>query len=267
MPHERDPLLDQAYRAGAAEQPPPRLDAAILAAARREVEARPRAVGSGWRAWRVPVSIAAVVVLSVSLATLVREEEDRLARVAPPGAGSGDSVASPSAPAAPGAAGPAFRPQGERGAPVAAPPRAGSGTAEERADAGAPIAKAPATVPGQATPAEAPPGTGGEVAPERRLMAAAPPAVSPKEDSAGTPATAVAADSARTERVETPARARVAAREAPRPVWEGYEEAPPRKWLERIAELKRQQRLAEAEAMLAEFKRRYPGYSLPAPAE
>jgi hypothetical protein len=71
---ERDPRLDRAYRAGAREEPPAHLDAAILAAARREVGARPHAVSARLRAWRVPVSIAAVVVLSVSLVTLVREE-------------------------------------------------------------------------------------------------------------------------------------------------------------------------------------------------
>ena len=71
---DRDPRLDRAYRAGAREEPPAHLDAAILAAARREVGARPRAASARLRAWRVPVSIAAVVVLSVSLATLVREE-------------------------------------------------------------------------------------------------------------------------------------------------------------------------------------------------
>ena len=71
---ERDPRLDRLYRVGAREEPPARLDAAILAAARREVGARPRAVSARLRAWRVPLSVAAVVVLSVSLVTLVREE-------------------------------------------------------------------------------------------------------------------------------------------------------------------------------------------------
>ena len=71
---ERDPLLDRAYRGAATDEPPARLDAAILAAARREAGARPRPLSAVLRAWRVPVSIAAVVVLSVSLVTLVREE-------------------------------------------------------------------------------------------------------------------------------------------------------------------------------------------------
>jgi hypothetical protein len=76
---ERDRGLDRAYGAAAREEPPARLDAAILAAARREVGARPRPLSSRLRTWRVPVSIAAVVVMSVSLVMLVREEGgDRL---------------------------------------------------------------------------------------------------------------------------------------------------------------------------------------------
>ena len=70
---ERDPALARIYDATSRDEPPAHLDAAILAAARREVGARPRRVAA-LRAWRVPMSIAAVVVLSVSLVTLVRKE-------------------------------------------------------------------------------------------------------------------------------------------------------------------------------------------------
>jgi hypothetical protein len=41
-------------------------------------------------------------------------------------------------------------------------------------------------------------------------------------------------------------------------IWEGFEKEPPEKWLERIEELRRQGRSAEAEEMLSEFKRRFP---------
>lgn len=43
--HERDPALDAAWRAQSTELPPPSVDAAILAAAHREVTSRPRAAG------------------------------------------------------------------------------------------------------------------------------------------------------------------------------------------------------------------------------
>src|SRR3954465_13917586 len=79
----RDGKLTALYRAAAGDPPPPALDAAILAAARRAVAARPRPAGHSFaRAWRGPLSVAAVVVLSVSLVMLMREEAPDL--VAPP---------------------------------------------------------------------------------------------------------------------------------------------------------------------------------------
>jgi hypothetical protein len=87
---ERDPQLARLYEAAGDEAPSSALDAAILAAARREVNAGPRAGGGGGgvapvvrqkRNWYVPMSIAAVLVLSVSLVTLVYEEKgDELAQ-------------------------------------------------------------------------------------------------------------------------------------------------------------------------------------------
>jgi hypothetical protein len=72
---ERDSRLAALYRATTRDEPQPALDAAIRAAARREVGARPRPVGPLFsRSWRVPLSIAAVVLLSVSLVTVIREE-------------------------------------------------------------------------------------------------------------------------------------------------------------------------------------------------
>ena len=71
---ERDPLLDRAYRGAATDEPPARLDAAILTAARREAGACPRPLGAALRTWHVPVSVAALIVLSVSVVTLMKEE-------------------------------------------------------------------------------------------------------------------------------------------------------------------------------------------------
>jgi hypothetical protein len=61
------------YRAGAQDEPPARLDAAVLAAARREVE-QPRAR----RRWQMPASIAAMLVIGVSLVLIVRDNEPPL---------------------------------------------------------------------------------------------------------------------------------------------------------------------------------------------
>src|SRR5690349_17427336 len=65
--------ISRRYREAASEQPSPRIDAAILEAARREA-ARPRVV----RNWQVPAAVAAVLVIGVSLSLLTREGVDSL---------------------------------------------------------------------------------------------------------------------------------------------------------------------------------------------
>lgn len=61
---ERDTGVSERYRALGREEPPPALDAAILAASRR----RPRR-------WALPVSVAAVVVLAVGVTLRMQLEE------------------------------------------------------------------------------------------------------------------------------------------------------------------------------------------------
>jgi len=61
---DRDARVSERYRALGREQPPPELDAAILAASRRRHSR-----------WVVPVSIAAVVVLAVGVTLRVQIEE------------------------------------------------------------------------------------------------------------------------------------------------------------------------------------------------
>lgn len=70
---DRDPRLAQLYHECAQETPPPRLDAEIRAAARRAVGSRPGFGRLRLHSWRLPVAIAAVIVLSVSMVTLVME--------------------------------------------------------------------------------------------------------------------------------------------------------------------------------------------------
>jgi hypothetical protein len=50
----------------------------------------------------------------------------------------------------------------------------------------------------------------------------------------------------------------------PRPPWEGFERQAPEKWLERVDELRRAGRDEEAREMLAEFRRRFPQFPVPA---
>jgi hypothetical protein len=76
--------LSAYYRAGSPEEPAAHLDAAILAAARREV-----ALSRFARSWHLPASIAAVLVIGVSLALMTNDIEDSL----PPADTSGGTAA------------------------------------------------------------------------------------------------------------------------------------------------------------------------------
>jgi hypothetical protein len=71
-----DDRIKDLYRQSATEQPPAHLDEAILAASRKEAlseEQRPAAPFSG--RWQLPVSIAAVVMVTVLLVPLLQEEQ------------------------------------------------------------------------------------------------------------------------------------------------------------------------------------------------
>jgi resuscitation-promoting factor RpfA len=330
---ERDPGLGRVYGAAPRDEPPARLDAAILAAARREVGARPRPV-SALRAWRVPVSIAAVVVLSASLVTLVREEGgDELyqavrpdvpraappaarapqpaegaakaeAREAPPaGQGAPPSADTPASPPADtrnrDATGTSSRAQ-ERGssrqsepAPKADPKpfQDAPEGAGERAASPPPVAddsaRAPAAIMKRSPAPEMPPRppkAAEATAPEARRppspsAKAAPAAPSramrserdmPAREDAGGPAMGGAASGPRAmeaprvtgelsaPRESTPVvQSRVAA------MVKELDVQPPERWLERIQALRRDGQSAEAQDLLAEFKRRYPVYPLP----
>ncbi len=63
--------LSALYRAGSTAQPPKHIDQAILAKARRSVSPTPKRLRPSWA---VPVSMAAILVLSVSLISLIDKE-------------------------------------------------------------------------------------------------------------------------------------------------------------------------------------------------
>jgi len=72
----RDPGIDATYQATARDEPPRALDERILAAAHRAVDARPVPAGRSFaQRWRVPVGLAATIVLSATVTLMVYESE------------------------------------------------------------------------------------------------------------------------------------------------------------------------------------------------
>lgn len=286
----RDSGLDRLYRAAGREEPPAHLDAAILAAAHREAGARPQTLRrAALRRWHVPVSIAAVIVLSVSLVTLVREEGGEQLMQAPPPipAQPPAKPADQPAPAVsempqsrPRAAAPA-QPPAVRPAPARPAPREEARSDEAPAALGRMTDSVTGARPGPMAPqgagalsapettarSQAEPFKDAPVAAERR--AEAPQTVPVEEhdrataERSGAPKAAPAAKPLSRPRAMAQARKEVASADAPAPAWHGYEKEPPQRWLERISELNRLERVADAEAMLAEFKRRFPDHPLP----
>ncbi len=318
----RDPALDRVYAESAREEPPVRLDAAIRAAARREVHSRPRRLGSLVRALRAPVAIAAVLVLSASLVMLMKEEKaDRFYEAPAPAEPPSDVAEKAQADAA-------------LSPPASPTPKAAPRRSPEPASAPAPAAerKAPRmedrqsrndgpahTVPPSPQPFPAPAPTGEERGrtelrlqqPEEKRLGAAREAESGQaasgralDRSAGVAAPEAPpakplpqSDALAKQRVESDTGTRGSseqlarpapevptqaapppppAKAAPRPqaklaqsakrapTWSGFEREPPEQWLERIANLRRTGREADAREMLEEFRKRFPDYPLPA---
>ena len=296
---ERDARLDRLYREVAGDAPPARVDAAILAAAHREAGARPRPVTSTLRRWSLPVSIAAVVALSVSLVTLVHEEGgDRLTEIPPvTPLPTLERKASPPVLDAKEEAGREDRSaqrQPERPAPAASTPTPAApepfpGRRQEQQSQAAGVAPpaqagTPALPDLLAKPAPVPSTRAHEeVAVDLRGMAAEPAftpdtrpsaAQAPARAATGNEAAATAAG-----RVVSPAPPAPPSKAAisdlgrsmepggatPQPpIWQDLERQPPEKWLERMEELRRTGRTVELNDLLAEFRKRFPVHTLPA---
>ena len=95
---DREGEMSRAWRGASRDEPSSALDDAIRAAARRAVQAGPRRLPFGVR-WRVPLSIAAVLVLSATLTVLVADRRDHV-----PSAGVSEAPAPAAKPAADAAA-------------------------------------------------------------------------------------------------------------------------------------------------------------------
>jgi hypothetical protein len=279
---DRDAKLSARYRELGSEEPPPALDAAILAAAHRAVASRPR---SASRRWMLPVSLAAVLVLSVSITLQVQRERPMGEEYAGP---SGEAPAkrvqetpgsTPKESAMPpaadqGSTAPASAPARARAPEVAAP-------VEKRAIA------VPVETPAIAVPA-APPAPAQNLSPRAvpeafpgRMEAgkfAEPPraaseAVAPAPASSVTPpvpamqaapaaAGAVAPPLMKREEAVPERRAKEMSRDAMSPAPAAAIAETPERWLERIAQLRAKGLHEEADRSLADFRRANPAYRI-----
>jgi outer membrane biosynthesis protein TonB len=294
---DRDPRLDSAYRASPRDEPPLELDERIRASARRAVAAGPQsleahaqgAAGRSWIArWRVPVSIAATVLVAVTLSYMVQEEEARRVPIdGAPSAAPTPAAVTPPAEApkrADAESGQRIDESAARAQPQVAPitpPVA----REKRAPA---ETQPPAPAPAPAPPAriEAPAAAGAvsnelekrrteSAAPAMQTAPAAPAApapIAPAARPAPAPPTAPAMRAAPTgDAAEQLSRDRALAdrpgrmeRGAAAPTMGEAKARAPEAWIEEIRRLKAQGRDAEAAAELAEFRKRHPDYKVPA---
>ena len=285
-PQDKD--LAALYREASVEQPSTGLDARILAAARATAAPAKVAKSSWVNRWKVPVVLATLAVMTTTLTLLVQDEEAgrldmpdttlRKQRIPPPAA------PEPTGPAAPAAApAPAQKPaeargkeaapqardsarQGPSAAPqspsVAPPPTLREESGAANAEAAAPeLSRSVGSVAAEKKAAQSPAAAdelrsgnaaGGAIKDQPLLEKAKPqmqaaPAPMPAPSFAPAPAPArMAAPPAR--------RADSAERDAART---------PEQWIAEIRRLRQEGRGAEAEAGLAEFKKRYPHYALP----
>ena len=225
---DRDDKVTRAYRALGGEEPPRALDEAILAASRRPQNR-----------WRVPLSIAAVLVLAVgvTLRMLPQRPDAESVALAPQVIEASKPAAEPAAPAAKFA----------QDVPSPAASIAEAPSAAARSDAGA-----------RAKPAGR--------SPQLARAPAALQSATQAEASAPVAATAVAGSVQRDAAEEGRARALAAA--PPPPSAAAAAKLPeatlaPEAWLKRIAELRKAGREREAQESLAEFRKRYPDYKIP----
>jgi hypothetical protein len=221
------------------------------------VQARPHALGARLRRWRLPISIAAVVMLSVSVVTLMREEgADRFEEGLPP------TMVEPTAPTAPpddakfktkesaDSLGRAQVPASQALPAPAAGPASPSADEARRLDAPA-SGRKPAELPAESRQRDA--GAANEPAssaPERRPAPSTKGAlVETEEDSAGKRALKKSERSLRDSRVDA--------------LVQDLMGASPETWLEKIEWLRREGRDEEADDLVVEFRRRFPEHPLP----
>lgn len=230
-----DSSLTRAYRSAANEQPPAEVDEAILAAARAQLEStnrttRRRPAYSPFSAhWTIPVSAAAVLVITVGMGMfLTRDVETPMPFIQEGDALDETKPAAAPLPrkhlAAPPAAHEEMEIRQQEAPALSAPPR----SADEHSGVRRPAAPLPETL-------------------EKKMESRPQPAAESVQRLTAPPTDAKSAtDAAQSEEDSV-----------------GYRSSPER-WLAHIDALRRAKRHAEADASLEEFRRAYPKHPLPA---
>lgn len=270
MTEHEDPRVSAGYQALGREHPPEALDAAILAASRRAVGAGPRR--GPLRRWALPVSIAAVVVLTMSLVVRIELERPDLETATPvpvapqvleeKAAQRADKKEADAALAKRNAQ-PAAKPKSQ--ALEAAPAPAPSAPAEVERARGegqvmrAPAAPAPAAAPARQFVPEPP--AAGAPAPAASSAPSALGAASAPAGASEAPAARLSSENEGAGRTANQAALEDRAKASADTV--GKRDESPRAWLERIARLRREGRVKEADESLADFRKRYPDYEIP----
>lgn len=271
-PDLRDPNVDRAYRETPRDEPRPELDERIRAAARRAVGTRPQSLDAqaadakrrSWVSrWRVPLSVAATVVIATTLTVMVQEEERRPRDDAYPGLA--PAIVTPreaEQPAPARAPEPAARSEAQTPAPAAQPPAPPSKGLEKAAERRVPDPPERALESTSRSSARAVPTP--EATREERAFAPQPPA-------AAEPAPASPRQSEMRRQASQPAGAAAESLRRDRALGDRPERASrdasairsPEAWIDHIRSLRAQGREAEATAELAEFRRAYPDFQLP----
>lgn len=260
-PQDKD--LAALYREASVEQPSAGLDARILAAA-HATAAPPKVATPSWvNRWKIPVALAAMVVMTTTITLLVQDEE--AGRLDKPEAGVAKQRTPPPATAAPaGPSVPAVAPATPVPAPKPvearrkemAPPARDNSAPPPRAEPPASPTEAPAAAKAEAVAPDLPRSLGA-VSGEKKATQSAP---AMDELRSGTSSGSAIKDQPMLEKAQPqmqaapPRRADSAERDAART---------PEQWIADIRRMRQEGRATEAEASLAEFRKRYPYYALP----
>lgn len=244
----QDKDLARAYREASEEQPSVGMDARILAAARAAARPRAARMATSWvSSWRIPIALAATVLLSFTLTLMVREGEE--GRLAAPDESTGS--ARPAARSA----------EAESKAAPKAVPEPTLKTTPKPAPKVTTTPEPDAKRKSEAFVADPAAGAAGNLSREPQTMRSVPEAPARDDVRSAIMKEQAAREKARPEAGS--AQPALAAPAAKRADMAERNLRSPEQWLADIRKLKQDGKLAEAEASLAEFKKSYPQFPLP----